>query len=41
MRILVIDDHGLFRAGLALLLQQLQSNVVVIEAESCEQALTL
>lgn len=41
MRILVIDDHALFREGLALLLQRLEPKVVVIEAGSCEQALTL
>jgi len=42
MRVLLVDDHALFREGVALLLQPLVSEPLEIsEAGSCEQALAL
>ncbi|HSI51557.1 MAG TPA: response regulator transcription factor [Ideonella sp.] len=41
MNVLLIDDHALFREGLALLLRPLQADLVVFEAGSCEEAQTL
>jgi len=38
MKLLLIDDHALFREGLALLLRPLVQNSLVLEAGSCEQA---
>ncbi len=38
MKILLIDDHPLFRDGVALLLARLGPNVVVLQAGSCEEA---
>ncbi|MFZ6765584.1 response regulator [Undibacterium sp. Di26W] len=38
MHILIIDDHALFREGLALLLHGLLPDVETTEAGSCEQA---
>jgi DNA-binding NarL/FixJ family response regulator len=40
MRILIADDHALFRAGLTHLLAGLSEEVVFIEANSLEQALS-
>lgn len=37
-RVLLIDDHALFREGLALLLQPLQDKLSIREAGSCEEA---
>lgn len=39
MKILVADDHALFREGLRHVLAQLAENVEVVEAGDCEQAL--
>lgn len=41
MKTLVIDDHTLFREGLAKLLQELDEGCVVLEANDCQQALEL
>lgn len=41
MRILIIDDHALFRAGMALLLARLDQDVEVVEAGCVEDALAL
>lgn len=41
MKILLIDDHALFREGLALLLSPLVQTAEVWEAGSCEQAFEL
>ena len=41
MRILIIDDHALFRAGMALLLARLDQDVDVVEASRVEDALAL
>ncbi len=41
MNVLLIDDHALFREGLALLLRPLAADLVVWEAGSCEQAFAL
>jgi DNA-binding NarL/FixJ family response regulator len=41
MRILLIDDHALFRAGLALLLRELDPAVDAMQAGSIAQALSL
>ncbi|MEO5373179.1 MAG: response regulator transcription factor [Alphaproteobacteria bacterium] len=38
MKILIADDHGLFREGLRLVLQQLDSNLQVVEASDFHQA---
>lgn len=38
MNILVVDDHGLFRAGLCRLLQDLEPNIVVDEARNIVMA---
>lgn len=40
MELLLVDDHGLFRDGMVLLLQQLESDVTVWQAGDGEQALT-
>lgn len=41
MKLLLIDDHALFREGLALLLQPLLPDLQVLEAGSCEEAQAL
>lgn len=41
MRILIIDDHALFRAGMALLLLRLDPAVEVVEVGSIEEAFAL
>ena len=41
MNVLLIDDHPLFRDGLALLLQPLMPGLVAWEAGSCEDAFAL
>lgn len=38
MKVLLIDDHALFREGLALLLRPLQGDLSIREAGSCEEA---
>ncbi|RTL20947.1 MAG: response regulator transcription factor [Burkholderiales bacterium] len=37
MKILLIDDHALFREGVALLLQPLRAGLQTVEAGSCEE----
>ncbi|MCA0175392.1 MAG: response regulator transcription factor [Proteobacteria bacterium] len=39
MHVLLIDDHALFREGVALLLRPLQEGLTTSEAGSCEEAL--
>jgi DNA-binding NarL/FixJ family response regulator len=39
MKVLLVDDHTLFREGLALLLRPLVAGLVTREAGSCEEAL--
>ncbi|MGZ3253452.1 MAG: response regulator [Burkholderiaceae bacterium] len=41
MKILLIDDHPLFRDGVALLVRQLGPEVGVLEAGTCEEAFRL
>ncbi|MBK8761431.1 MAG: response regulator transcription factor [Sulfuritalea sp.] len=41
MRILLVDDHVLFREGVALLLGRLTEDLELIQAGSCEEALAL
>ena len=41
MNVLLIDDHPLFREGMALLLQPLQPGLATWEAGSCEDGLSL
>lgn len=41
MKILIVDDHALFRAGLRMLLATIGQNVTCLEAESVGQALSL
>lgn len=41
MRVLLIDDHGLFRRGLRLMLVDLAANLDISEAASCAEALAL
>ena len=41
MRILLVDDHELFREGVALLLRRLSSDLDITQAGSCEEALAL
>ncbi|MBQ1762772.1 MAG: response regulator transcription factor [Aquincola sp.] len=41
MNVMLVDDHALFREGLALLLRPLVDPLVVWEAGSCEEALAL
>jgi len=40
MRVLLIDDHALFREGVALLLRPLVEPLEIWEAGSCEEAFT-
>jgi len=37
MHILIVDDHALFREGLRFLLRKLDDELIIDEAESCEQ----
>ena len=41
MRILIVDDHALFRQGLRFLLRDLDAQLQIAEAGDCEQALAL
>ncbi len=41
MKILVVDDHALFRAGLRLLLQSIQHDAEVFEASTLAEAIAL
>jgi DNA-binding NarL/FixJ family response regulator len=41
MKILLVDDHTLFRAGLRMLLAHLQENLTIFEGDSSEEALAL
>src|SRR5262245_51802454 len=41
MTVLLIDDHPLFRQGMRALLERMDENARVVEAESCEAALAL
>lgn len=41
MRILIIDDHALFRQGLKFLLRDLEAELEIAEAADCSQALAL
>lgn len=41
MKLLLVDDHPLFREGLAMLLPRLDPNVVTTEASTCAEAVDL
>ncbi|NQV61773.1 MAG: response regulator transcription factor [Alphaproteobacteria bacterium] len=41
LRVLSVDDHAIFRAGLRHVLRQLDENVEIVEANSLDQALAL
>jgi DNA-binding NarL/FixJ family response regulator len=41
MNVLLIDDHPLFREGLRSLLERMDTQARIVEAESCEAALAL
>lgn len=41
MKILIADDHALFRDGLSLYLEKLEPEAVIIQASSCSQMLKL
>ena len=41
MKILVVDDHSLVREGLRQVLKGLDSNIEVLQAETCNQALAI
>ena len=41
MKILLVDDHALFREGIALLLRRLADALDVVEASNCEDALRM
>ena len=41
MRVLLVDDHALFRQGLKFLLDDLDENLVFFEAEDCAAALSV
>lgn len=41
MKILLVDDHALFREGVALLLRRLDDGVETVQAGNCEAALRL
>ena len=41
MKVLLVDDHALFRAGLRLLLSTIAPDMQVLEAATIEQAETL
>lgn len=38
LKILIVDDHDLFRKGLSLILSSLDKNIIVIEASGCDSA---
>ena len=38
MKILLVDDHQMFREGMVILLKRLDANVVAVEAASCAEA---
>lgn len=40
MKILVVDDHSLFREGLVYVLNRLEGDITIIEASNYEQAIT-
>ena len=39
MKILIVDDHALFRNGLSLVLEALEENTIIFEASNSEQAI--
>lgn len=41
LKILLVDDHALFRSGLAFLLEGLGQKIEIVEAGCCEQALQI
>ncbi|HOM11686.1 MAG TPA: response regulator transcription factor [Rubrivivax sp.] len=41
MKILLVDDHPLFREGLALLLHRLSSDLQLLQASTCDEAFAL
>lgn len=41
MKLLLVDDHSLFRGGLRLLLAALQQDLTILEADSCQSAMGL
>jgi DNA-binding NarL/FixJ family response regulator len=41
MKVLLIDDHALFRAGMSMLFQRMDPQAQVVEANSLEAALAL
>ena len=41
MKVLVVDDHGLFREGVCHALSRLEENVSLFEASNCDQAMAL
>ncbi|MFM8332229.1 MAG: response regulator [Candidatus Methylumidiphilus sp.] len=41
MRILLVDDHPIFRAGLELLLKELEPEAVVLHAGSCAEGIAI
>lgn len=41
MKILIVDDHALFRDGLSLVLQSLEYEVSILEAPNCDMAIQL
>jgi DNA-binding NarL/FixJ family response regulator len=41
LKILLVDDHALFREGMALLLKRLDEDVVLLHAASCAEGLAL
>ena len=41
MKILITDDHALFRDGLQYVLRQLQEDVTILEAEDCDVAVRI
>ena len=41
MKILLLDDHPLFREGLALLLHRLSSDLQLLQTATCDEAFAL
>ncbi len=41
MKVLVVDDHALFREGMTFMLRELADSVEVVETATCEQALAM
>jgi len=41
MKVLVVDDHALFREGMTFMLRELSESVDVLETETCEKALEM